>query len=604
MSLQLRSRPLVTRSEPATAPSAPARIAAWWRATPGALIAYLGMATLLFAPAWAAPSARLIGPSGDPQQATWFLSWTPYAVGHGLNPLVTGHINAPVGVNLMWNTLMPLPGLLLWPVTALFGAVVSYNLLVTVGIALSAWCAFLAMRRYVDRDVAAFVGGALYGFSPFVLGQALGHPDLAFAAVPPLVLMLLDDLVTERRRASALTGLLLGLLAVAQMLVFEETLVSMAVAAATAMGVLAVLRRDLMRTRVGHVLRSLCVAMGTFVAVAAWPLAVQLFGPRPIRGQVQPHGLFVSDLLSPVVPTNLQLFAPSRLTTFSQGFSGNIVERSMYIGIPVLAIALYSAVRFRHRLVVRVAAISALLLGVLSLGPSLHVGGHDTGIPLPWRLLQSIPVLTDVLPSRLGQYVFLALAVLLAVFVDEMLFDRRTSRMGLAASAAALLTLLPLMPFPTTDASVPAFFTSAEVRRIPQGSTVLVAPYARDWNSVQPMLWQVAADMRFRLPEGYFLEPGPDGNAITGPLQSALGDALYDIHAGQGAPPVALGSQSRYQADLVRWGVGTVVVGPMDHQTETVAFLTWLLGRPPAPDQGVLVWWDVRVGSLPSPAEG
>ena len=55
-------------------------------------------------------------------------------------------------------------------------------------------------------------------------------------------------------------------------------------------------------------------------------------------------------------------------------------------------------------------------------------------------------------------------------------------------------------------------------------------------------------------------------------------------------------------ADLARWQVGTVVVGPMDTppiEATMVQFLTGLLGRPPERVAGVRVWWDVRPGSLP-----
>jgi hypothetical protein len=45
----------------------------------------------------------------------WVLRWLPFAVSHGHNPLVTDYLNAPEGVNLMWNTSLVLPALLLAP---------------------------------------------------------------------------------------------------------------------------------------------------------------------------------------------------------------------------------------------------------------------------------------------------------------------------------------------------------------------------------------------------------------------------------------------------------------------------------------------------------
>ena len=55
------------------------------------------------------------------------------------------------------------------PVTWLFGPVASLNVALTLGPALSALAMFVLLRRWVTWQPAAFVGGLLYGFSPFIL---------------------------------------------------------------------------------------------------------------------------------------------------------------------------------------------------------------------------------------------------------------------------------------------------------------------------------------------------------------------------------------------------------------------------------------------------
>jgi predicted TIM-barrel enzyme len=42
----------------------------------------------------------------------------PFAVGHGLDPLVSHYVGFPTGVNLMWNTSVLLPSLPMAPTTA------------------------------------------------------------------------------------------------------------------------------------------------------------------------------------------------------------------------------------------------------------------------------------------------------------------------------------------------------------------------------------------------------------------------------------------------------------------------------------------------------
>ena len=557
-----------------------------------ALAVYLGLSVLVFLPAWLAPGSTLIGPSGDPAQASWFLSWTPHAVAHAQNPLTSGALDAPGGANLMWNTLMPLPGLLLWPVAALFGPSVAYDVLATLAPALSAWACFVMLRRWVRGALPAFVGGLLYGFSPFLMAQSLGHPDIALAAIPPLVALLLDEIVVRQQRSPVAMGAALGLLCAVELAVFEEILTSMAVAAAVVVAVLAALHRERVRQHAKGVLRALTVAVAVFIAIAAAPLAVQFLGSHSIHGTVQPTNLFVSDLLNFAVPTSASLLSPAPLAAISQHFSGNIVENGAYLGLPLLVILGVTGVRFRRDPLVRTVTLSALALAILSLGPSLHVAGRDTGIPMPWVVIQQIPLLGDMLPSRMVEYVDLLAAVLVAVFVERVALrsSRRAPVLGLVAAG---ITLLPLLPVPTSTVAVPAFFTGAEVQRVPEGSVVLVAPFSQDWNSVDAMLWQQAAGMRFRMPEGYVIGPGPDGGAIVGPPASPLSTALRGIAAGGHPPadPISIGAE---RADLARWQVQTVIAGPMPHRDLMLRFLTDLLGRPPLDDQGVAVWWNVR----------
>ena len=74
------------------------------------LLVCCGLAVVVFGRAWAAPTTSPNGGGvGDGALFLWFLRWTPYAIGQGLNPLFGGHLNVPDGVNLMWNTSLPLP---------------------------------------------------------------------------------------------------------------------------------------------------------------------------------------------------------------------------------------------------------------------------------------------------------------------------------------------------------------------------------------------------------------------------------------------------------------------------------------------------------------
>src|SRR5439155_15851733 len=102
-----------------------------------------------------------------------------------------------------------------------------------------AFVAYVAIRRITGSVPGALVGGAVYGFSPFMLVHGLGHAQLIIALFPPLVLLLLHDLGTGRRSPRS-AGLLLGAAAAAQLLTGEEILAMTALTAAVGVLALAV----------------------------------------------------------------------------------------------------------------------------------------------------------------------------------------------------------------------------------------------------------------------------------------------------------------------------------------------------------------------------
>ena len=80
-----------------------------------ALALYSVLAAVVFLSTWVDPGVRWIGSPKDPQLFIWYLGWIPHQLSHGLNPLYTNYLSYPPGVNLMWNTSMIFPALVLWP---------------------------------------------------------------------------------------------------------------------------------------------------------------------------------------------------------------------------------------------------------------------------------------------------------------------------------------------------------------------------------------------------------------------------------------------------------------------------------------------------------
>ena len=558
----------------------------WRRA--GAPILFLVIAVAVFAPAWTSPGSRWIGESGDTELYLWFLRWTPHALGAGQNPFYTTAINHPLGVNLAWNTQMFLPGVLLAPITAWLGPIAAYNTMVTLALALDGWCAYLLARRFVVSVPAALAAGALYELSPALLVQALGHGNQVIAVTPPLVGLLLDD-VMHRRRSPLRCGLLGGLLGTMQLYVSEEMLATTAVLAAVVLLVAGLLRRDGVRELLRPVLVTVATA-ALVTAVLSLPLLAEQFaGARTVSGAIQPGDTYVVDALEPLVPTAAIELQPPGSDTVTARFTGNLTEAGGYVGLPLLAAAIVIAVRRRRSPTVRVIGISTVAAAVLSLGPHLHVAGTVTPVPLPWWLIERLPLLGNALPERLAVDTMLGIALIAAIGLDGHV-TRAQMRVRAAVVAVIGLTLLPTLPFPTTSDATPAYFRAGgPASALPRGTVLLVLPFAHQVTSSAPMLWQAESGMAFSMPEGYFVGPGA-GHAVYGPPSTTLTDTLITITDTGQAPALDGETRSRLVDEMRGLGVHAIVLGPMAHHDEMQEFLAGLTGSAPQPQDGVLVW--------------
>ena len=577
------------------------RVRPWLRA----LVLYIVLAFAMFGSAWSNPTYRSVGTAGDPELFMWMLTWVPYSITHALNPLFTDYLIYPHGANLMWTLIPIVPGLLLAPVTFSFGPVVAYNLAMTLAIAMSAWSSYVAINVLVDDRVGAFLGGLAFGFSPYMLAHSLGHPNLILCVTPPLVLLILAELLVWQRRPALQPGVALGLLSAAQLLTTPEILLTTVLVAGFGTVLLAAIKWREVAARFRHTVIGLAIAAIVFIPLAAFPLGFLFFGPQHVGGVVREQDIYVTDLLNFIVPTPVMLLSPQGLLSTAQAWTGDNAEWNGYVGVPLLLLLLFIAIRWRTQLLVQWLAAFAVVIAILSLGPHLHIAGRiHFHIPLPWLAIQRLPLFDNILPARLMLFFYLAAGVALAVFVRSLRGLRAGPRFGGSAwIAVSLVLLLPAVPWVTTPNPVPDFFSGSDVQRIPAGSVALVAPFSTapgfqlgpgQDSATLPMLWQLASGMRFRMPEGSLIVPEFNGQPSGGrPPASLTQSEMIAIQQGATAPDLSAGLTAGLHSDLAAWNVRTVIVGPMYNQGAMVKLFNALLGRDGEQEGGVYVWWDV-----------
>src|SRR6266481_2049928 len=178
----------------------------------GALRIYFALAILLLDRGLIGHTGYYLGSSTDPPQSMWFFKWWMFSLSHRLNPFVTDLVWAPAGINLAWTAFVPLPSLISIPLQLTVGEPATYNIIATLALPLAAFSAFLLCRRVTGAFWPSILGGYIFGFSPYMLGQVLEHLVLVAVFPVPLIALLalkrLDGEISPRRFAISLAALL------------------------------------------------------------------------------------------------------------------------------------------------------------------------------------------------------------------------------------------------------------------------------------------------------------------------------------------------------------------------------------------------------------
>ena len=160
----------------------------------------------------------------------WGFWWMARQVTHLANPWTTSYLAAPVGTKLAFHTLMPLPGLVMTPVTLAFGPSVSYNLLSIACPGLLCYVMYRAARLWLPAGPGAIAAGAFFGLSSNLAWRSWNEVNLALGAM--FLPMVLEAGVRLRRKPGHRQAIILGVLLGTAMLTDQESAVLAAILAA------------------------------------------------------------------------------------------------------------------------------------------------------------------------------------------------------------------------------------------------------------------------------------------------------------------------------------------------------------------------------------
>ena len=585
------------------------------------VIAYLGLGVVANLPSWTGGVTHTMqcGGCGDSGQEVWFLAWGAHALTHLENPIRSNFINFPWGVDLADNTSMPLAGALATPITVLFGPVATFNVVFSLSFAGSATAMFFVLRRYTSWIPAAFIGGLLYGFSPYMVGQGEGHIFLILALVPPVMFLLLDEIVVRQSARWWLMGLFLGVVMIIQLGWSAELLACILLIAAIGIVVLAIARPRLVRSHFPYATKAIALAVVILAPPAGWFALTSRTGSEHLTGAVHSVSSLAglsTDLAGLIVPTVNQHFsfglahtgtAFMSLTSPGGVLQPDPAENGSYVGIAILVLLILGAIRFWREGLVRFAVVMAGLSLIMSMGSRLHVWGHYSAIRLPFTVLTHLPFLQSEVAARYCLFMWLFIAIAVAVILDRARKARRSQHNAhgkaslanryaywplpifLGLAVLGLVSLVPGWPYNIGKVVTPPALVPPTVVANLNGGTLLTYPIARN-NHNLPMVWQSIDGFSYRIPAGEASVESEHAGAAEAAFASC-----WQLPVTEKIPPAKYVAGAR--KDFAVWKVRAVVIPMVDSIDPSCAayFVTEVLGRQPVSEDESDVWTNVNV---------
>ncbi len=457
------------------------------------LLAFTLLGLLLTWPMAPMFATHVPGDGIDDPSLAWNLWWVKHAlVDAPQNAFACDWQFWPIGINLAFYTVTLLNGMLGIPLQAVFGLIPTYNLLLLSSFALSGMGGFLVARAFLgprvrgrQASVAAFAGGALYAFaSAKLFYAALGQGNIASSQWIPFAALYLWRAARPggRARDAMLAALFLVLQAYA-----ELTYASFLLVFAGLAFVWGLLPRGSSARR-GVVARYGIVAL-LFLAGLA-PILANMLPDLRAEGDFFTSGggfsdVFSADLAGYLVPTQLHPLLGGIVRHWSEASSQAgrhfAVDKGqhVYLGYVAALLALAGAWRGRRQRATALWAGAAGMFFLLTLGPNLRIAGGDTGIPLPFRIMEQLPFFKgNRYPSRYSVMLLLSLSPLAASGALALVERMRTRAW---APLFALLVGLMLFehlsaPLPVFDLRVPRLYDSIAPAGGRDARTVLELP--------------------------------------------------------------------------------------------------------------------------------
>ncbi|HEX6931819.1 MAG TPA: hypothetical protein VF162_06735 [Streptosporangiaceae bacterium] len=423
----------------------------------------------------------------------WDFWWMAHSVEHFSNPWSTTYLAAPVGTQLGLHALMPLVGVVMMPITVLFGPSASYTLLSIMLPGLLSYAMYRVARLWLRSQIAAIAAGGFFGYSVIVEFWTWNHINLAAGAL--FLPMTLEAAVRMRRKPGPLQAVILGLVIGASVLVDQDSALMAAMVAIAAVLPWLVGRprpadpadRSLGARVLGapRVTRLAPVALAAIVtAVVASPQLFAIANEAAVGGPPTPP-----DAVSYTAGVHLPNIVEPSARTGNFGLPAPHPHDFRVYGAVLTILALAGLALAWRRRTAWALALAWLGATVLAMGSTVHIGSAEyvpvaqvwRGVQLssimPYTWLVHLPGLASFrVPGRVAA-LGLVPAALLAGFTINYLRDHAKPAMIAVLAVAFLEAGLATPPsagtmptaLPALDRPIAADHTASIVVDVPFG---------------------------------------------------------------------------------------------------------------------------------------
>ncbi|MGD2144319.1 MAG: hypothetical protein PVF54_07570, partial [Anaerolineae bacterium] len=379
------------------------------------LLVYSVLTILMTWPIAARLGTHVPGGTVDLWVHRWTFWWVKRSIVQGHSPFYTRLLYYPRGVSLAYQNIAWLNIGLWLPLQALLGSNVAYSLVFLAVLVLNGVSMHLLVKELLDSRPAAFIGGLIYGFWPYVLSH-YGHPNMMVAFGVPLALLHVKRTLEEQRlRDALLAALFLALTGLArwQLLIMGAVVIVLYVIWMCA-------RRNACRTRRALGLLALAglVASAMMAPLASPVIMTYLNEDDPEQMLITEDTNGQTDLLAYVLPTQYHPLWCEASARIYESFVHNKVFVP-FLGYTTLILAFCGVVRDWRR--ARFWLLTAVVYLALALGPQLRVNGQlHPGIPMPYRLVDELFFVRAVRnPDRFNVFLGLPIGVLASLAVAD-----------------------------------------------------------------------------------------------------------------------------------------------------------------------------------------